>query len=709
VIYQFGAFRLDTVRRRLRRGDELLPLTPKAFDTLAVLLSRSGQVVEKEEILKAVWPDTFVEDATLAQNIATIRRVLGDTAETPAYIATVPRRGYRFLQTVHEAAEATPQPLSAAPPALDNARTAGRTARERLWMMVAAGLALAVGALGISSWRATQTPAAPFAFTISPPDGTTFSTSGAFMTVSPDGRALAFVAVSSNGTDSLWLRSFDTVAARPLPRTDGASQPFWSADSQSIAFFADGRLKRVAIASGHVETICTVPSGAQPLAGTWNSRDDILFASLRHGILRVSSTGGVPTLAVPHDPSGGHEAWPQFLPDGRHFLYEVAAADADRSGIFVGALDSTVTTRLVATSSSAAYSPSGHLVFVRNGQLVAQSVDVDQRRMSGPPRPIAEGIAFNGGSRRANFSLSRNGVLAYRTVSETQLVWFDRAGNTIAPAGPPAGYLQFRIAPDRQAVVAARLDPLVGTSDLWILGPDAHSERRLTFDAGWDRDPIWSPDGTRIRFASDRGLRWQMFEKPSDGEGPDRMVFFVDRNVWPQDWSATRGVLFNEWDHDQQTKSDFWLLRNGVATTPARLPDVEAGAQHGRISPNGRWLAYESYETGTSVYVRPLDSVESRWQIAVSGSEPRWRADGRELFYLSGDLSLMALEVDTGPAFRAKSARRLFQTRAVTPSGMIGGQVYDVSADGQRFLIKTAASLSPITVVVNAFSSLRAR
>jgi DNA-binding winged helix-turn-helix (wHTH) protein len=710
--YQFGPFRLDATKRRLWRGEELVPLTPKAFDTLLVLVSRAGKVVEKDEILKAVWPDTFVEEATLAQNISTLRKALGDT-ETPTYIATVPRRGYRFLETVTDgpnAADLNAAPDSdrtPAPPPMQPA--AARKRVERIWIAISATLALGLVVVGIAAIRTTVRHAAPVMFTISPSDGTRFSPSGGFMTVSPDGRYVVFVASDSQGIDRLWLRSLDSVAEHMLPGTEGAFQPFWSPDSRFIAFFADDKLKKVGIAPGPVRTICNMPSGANPLAGTWNTHDDILFSAARQGITRVSASGGTVTSLVPLEPADDSVAWPQFLPDGRHFLYLLDSGRPDRTGIYVGALDSPERTRIAATRSYALYAPSGHLLFIKDGTLVAQPFNSGARELTGSPVPLAERVAYNASTARGVFALSQNGVLMYQTVGDTQLVWFDRAGKSLGPVGAPGGYLHFAISPDTAHVAAARLDPQTGTSHIWVLDAQGGEERRLTFDTSWETRPLWSRVGSRIAFNTNRRGRWEVYEKTPGGDGPGRLLLSSETSVLAEDWAPDDRLVFER--SNQNTKDDFQWQAPGGDAKPASLPYLEADEDEARISPDGRWLAYRRYESGSFIYVRPVHSMDSRWQVSSLVSqwaEPRWRGDGRELFYLSPDLSVMAVDIQAGAAFRPGMARRLFQTRAVAPSGL-AGQAYDVTSDGQRFLVKVPASFSPITVVVNWTSLLQDR
>ena len=703
----FGPFRLDPTKRRLWRGDEVVPLTPKAFDTLLVLVSRAGTTVEKDDLLKAVWPDTFVEEATLAQNISTLRRALGDTSETPTFIATVPRRGYRFLEPVSEIEEDPSEARPREGQGLDGQESVHRQDRgapaNLAGMAIGTALALvAVGliAVAVNARRPSAPTSVPVVFTISAPDGERFSPSGGFMAVSPDGRHIAFVASDREGTDRLWLRSVDSLGAHMLGGTERAYQPFWSSDSRFIAFFADGKLKKVRISSGPVQIVCDTPPGSIPLAGAWNSHDDILFSNARQGIVRVSATGGVATSLIAKESADDAVAWPQFLPDGRHFLFLLDSAQPDRAGIYVGALDSQERVRVSTARSSALYSPSGHLLFVQGGTLVAQAFDGFKLRVTGPPSPVAAQVAFNVGTGRGTFSVSQNSVLAFRSTDTNELVWVDRSGRPLGHVGSSGNYVRFAVSPDNSLVAASRIDPQLGASHIWIIEATGSRERRLTFDSSWETQPLWSRDGSRVAFGSNRRGRWEIYEKASNGDGPDRLLLSSATSVSPEDWSPDGRMLYQQ--SNLKTKGDFWLAAPGDGK-PLALPYLESDEGNARISPDGRWIAYKAYESGWFIYVRSMSSPENRWQVSSAVdqfSEPRWRGDGKELFYLAPDLSIMAVSIEPGSAFKVGPARRLFPTEAAAPSGL-AGQAYDVATDGQRFLVKKPASVSPITVVVN--------
>jgi DNA-binding winged helix-turn-helix (wHTH) protein/Tol biopolymer transport system component len=691
--YAFGPFRLETIKRRVWRGDQLVALTPKAIDTLVVLVTNAGAVVEKDDLLKAVWPDTFVEEATLAQNISTIRKALGDNSETPTYIATIPRRGYRFVASV-----TTPAGSGG------GAAVTVDPARKPLWIAVTAaltaGLLVAVVTRIVSNRPVSPEPSPRAVFTITAPAGARFSASGSFLAASPDGRYVAFVATGDGGTDRLWLRPLDSPDARVLNGTDGAYQPFWSANGRSVAFFAGGKLTRVDIASGSLQTICNLPDGVEALAGTWNRNDDVLFALPQHGIARVPASGGVPTFVV-RNGIGTSAMWPQFLPDGRHFLYSVAATQVDLAGIFVGSIDSAEQRRVAEVPSSASYAPPGYILFVKRGGLMAQPFDPIRLQTMGEPAPVADRVSVNPKTGRAAFSVSQNGILAYGTLSTTQLTWFDRTGKSLGAVGPPGTYLQFALAPDGRRIAASRVDATTGTSDIWIIEGADGSERRLTFDPGWETVPLWSRDGSEVLFTSDRLGRRQIFRKPADGGSADQPLRLAGISGVPAGWLPDGRLLL--YQHGQRSEaSDYWLVTEEGDRTLERLPDFSADVSDAaQVSPDGRWLAFEAPDAGWSIYARPVRAKEPRWQIASGGAKrPKWRSDGRELYYLAPDRSLMAVDVRPGATLLFGPVRRLFGTNAEPPTGLTG-QPYDVSPDGERFLIKTVVYKPPITVIAN--------
>jgi DNA-binding winged helix-turn-helix (wHTH) protein len=391
VVHRFGPFRFNGTLRRLYKDDEPIALTPKAAETLLALLERADRVVEKDELLRVVWGDVFVGEDTLAQNISTLRRALGDDAGRPQFIATMPRRGYRFVApvtTLQKEADSSERETPAAP--------------KRLTPLVAAGaaaVAIALVLLGLSVPRMSRTekvrgPEAEFS--VSEPDGHRFSASGGMLTVSPDGEYLTFVATDASGSDSLWLRPLGSAVYRPLEGTEGAAQPFWSPDSRTIGFFANKRLKAVDVASGNVRVIAPLTS-ARALGGTWSRHGEILFSIPGDGLFTVAASGGMPSRVIPavDDTCSGCSAWPFFLPDGRHFLYTLLPAKGVSPGIYVTELGGVDTHLLIDAVSSSAYLVSGFLLFARDGTVYVQPFDARRLQVGDAPRPIVHGVAFN--------------------------------------------------------------------------------------------------------------------------------------------------------------------------------------------------------------------------------------------------------------------------------------------------------------------------
>jgi Tol biopolymer transport system component len=437
----------------------------------------------------------------------------------------------------------------------------------------------------------------------------------------------------------------------------------------------------------------------QPLTGTWSEAGDILFGSVRDGIYRVPASGGTQELFVRKTPEDIAVLWPQFLPDGRHFLYVVTSRRTERAGIYAGSLDSGSARRVAATRSYAVYVPDGFLLFIQDGTLVAQPFDAATLRASGKPIPVADRVAFNVGNGRGVFGASSSGVLAFRRASAAQLVWFDRDGNRLGRVGPAGEYLHFALSPDNTHIAAARLDPRTGTSDIWIIDVADGNARRLTFEGARAAHPLWSRDGAAILFASDTSGRREIRKVVLNGQR-DELVFSSKNSAIPADWSPEGNLLFYQWDHN--TKQNFSLVSLGKSTAPMPLPYLGADESSGRISPDGRWLVYGTWESGWTVYVRPLQSSEGRWQLSAPGTvepQPQWRGDGREIYFVADDLSLMAADVNAEHAFRLGPARRLFRTTLIAPSGMTGN-AYDVTSDGRRFLLKLPVETPSISVVV---------
>jgi eukaryotic-like serine/threonine-protein kinase len=575
-----------------------------------------------------------------------------------------------------------------------------RTSREGLWMgisVVLFGAAALMLILVIGYTWQTLTVTNLVRFTISPPKDTAFA-SGPVL--SPDGRRLVLVASSrSEGRTSLWIRSLDAATVRPLAGTDGASLPFWSPDSRLIGFFAEGKLKKIDASGGPAETLCDAPNGR---GGTWNREGVILFSpDVEAPIYRVPASGGtaVPVTRLGSDPS---HRWPHFLPDGRHFLYLVLREQRDASEIYIASLNSEKAIRLLAASSSIAYAPPGYLLYVRHRALLAQQFDAALLRLAGEPFTVADEVGCFGEigpTGHGAFSVSESGALVYGNVEDpmTQLVWFDRLGKQLEPVAPAGTYFGPALSPDGRRVAVVRADPKTRATDLWLLDLSRPSFSRFTFDSSPDAAPFWSPDGSRIAFGSLRRGRWELNIKASSGA------------VIEQQLPNTEDYrLFGGWSPDgtflvaRNASSDaLWafLLDHRKPFQLLQAPLQEASSHFhvdAQFSPDGRWLAYVSDESGRAeVYVQGFPPGGGKWQISNGGGDqPRWRRDVKELFYLTENKKLMSVEVKTSAVFEATVPAPLFETRALD---------YDVTADGQRFLLNTVkeAADSPVTVVLN--------
>ncbi len=592
---------------------------------------------------------------------------------------------------------------------------AQRARLHRVAWGLAAMMTLLTIAFAVAFFHPARREAHAIRYILSPPEGQAFAASPP--AISPDGSRLAYVA-SSGGKTLLWVRPLDSLAAQALSGTEDASNPFWSPDSRFIAFFAQGRLKKIEVSGGPPQTLCNTPSG---FGGTWNQDGVIVFgggSGLIDVLYRVSATGGVATPLTKLDQSRqemGHR-WPYFLPDGRHFLYVADSARRGNEGSFViyaRSLDSEDARRLLVADSMAAFAgPSdghaGYLLFVREEALLAQAFDAKTLQITGGPTPVVERVSSHRSSGSALFSVSTDGVLAYRSGSatKTQLVWFDRGGKQAGSIGPPGDYRQPRLSPDEKRLAVDRRDPETREYDIWLLDVLRGTPSRFTF-SGNAAVPVWSPDGGRIIFCD--GELSNLHQKLSNGSGSDEPVLKSSERKIPTDWSQDGRFIVYE-SLGEKTRRDLWVLPLFGDRKPFPFLNTEFIEQQGHLSPDGRWIAYASNESGTSqVYVQSFQKSGGKWQISTDGgADPAWRRDGKELFFLAPDKKLMAVDATGGSTFEASVPRVLFQTRV---TGLEDARNhYVVAGDGQRFLVNTLVEEStslPMTVVVNWTADLK--
>jgi len=607
-------------------------------------------------------------------------------------------------QALTWAASAASGTMTGAVRALPQASTPTRA----VWIAAVILLAIAsVAAMLIVSTR-TRSNTTPYRFEVFPPEHATFNPAPTFMSISPDGRYLAFIATSRDGNAGLWIRALDSVVSRLLPGTDGAYQPYWSPDSRFIAFGVGGQKFYKVDVTGGAPQLITDAAGSQ--MGTWNRDGIIVFkesASAGSGLSRISATGGPVTPATILDGNHGetNHQWPQFLPDGRHFLYLTKSSQPEYdSVVYVGSLDNQPPIRLMRADSQAMYAPPGYLLFMRGETLFAQAFDSDRFRLSGDPIPLPEQVERSPvGTRRAAFYVSQTGVLAYRSVGQTELTWVDRTGKPLRVIGPPGRYSNPALSPDERRLAVGRLDPQTGMPDIWLLDLARDLWSRLTSDPGPDDMPVWSPEGTQIVFR--RGGR--LYHKAAAGTGTEQELSVSFKAMdQPLDWPRQpRELVYSS--VDKTTKNDLMTLaidgdRSSTGFLRTSFNEFEA-----QVSPNGRWIAYVSDESGKNdVYVRPFPSGDGKWLISTTGGiEPKWRSDSKELFYLSTDRNLMSVSIRADSTFEPGTPTQLFATRmsVLTNTGFTRNQ-YVVADNGQRFLINQPPEgppSAPITVLVN--------
>jgi Tol biopolymer transport system component/DNA-binding winged helix-turn-helix (wHTH) protein len=717
ALYEFGSFRLDPAKRLLSRSGEPVTLAPKTFDLLLLLVESEARVLTKRELMSALWPDTFVEEASLSYQIAALRKALGD--ECDGWIETVPKHGYRFAA-----------PVTEIPGAQDDGHGQIQQAHRKFsfrqaapWL-VAAVAVLLLAIVTVAYFRKTAPAAQTIRFTVFPPEKTTFTPTD-FPALSPDGGWLAFTATGSDGKRMLYVRSLDSLITRPLAGTEGAFMPFWSPDSRSIAFFAEGKLKKIDTQGGPVLALCDTPNGSP---GAWNRDGVILFSGFgHHSLYRLAATGGEARPVTLRDLFLQEMIlFPQFLPDARHFIYFALGRPVGNGGVYVGSLDSKEAKRLVTTSAQAAYAAPppgmvgpGYLLFMRGNTLVAQPFDAGKLELSGEALPVIDQLEtptniMGVGAFGVAYSISDTGTLAFRQgkgVDMAELVWLNRNGTRLSTVGEPADYTNPALSPDEKKLAVGRRDPQAKTRDIWIFDLERGTSSRFTFDPGDDLNPTWSPDGNRIAFTSDRKGHRDIYQKSAAGTGQDELLIeaTTGNQVAIHDWSVDgRTILFHT--TRQNREGNIWMLPLEGKRKPSLVIDTAFETTNARLSPNGRWIAYSSNESGKfEVYIQSFPPSGSKWQVSTKGGdEPQWRRDGNELFYLARDNRIMAVDVKTeSPEFQAGIPKPLFEVRR-TPA--LRRNHYVVAANGQRFLAVLPleeTTSSHITVVTNWMAGLK--
>jgi len=610
------------------------------------------------------------------------------------------------LQAIAEAPLTATQPPSVVPP-------------RRSWLpWVAAGvLAMAAMAFAMAYLQSLRTPQVSVHSYILPPEKVTFVLTGNTAgppVLSPDGLRIAFVAKNTDGKQMLWIRPLNSAVAQPMSGTEGATYPFWSADSRYVGFFAAGKLNKLDASGGPPQALCDAPSGR---GGTWNSTGTIVFApDTTSGLARVDAAGGTRVALTTLDTKETSHRWPEFLPDGNHFLYFAHGATSADSGIYLAALDSKDKDKdrklLLRNDSNAIYAAPGYLLFVRDNTLVAQRFNLRSLALEGEAKPLADHVAVNTDTWRSVLTASASGELLYQHGAAgggSQLFWYDpsgKQGEAVLPEN--ADYYWPILSPD-SSKLAFDLENN-GVGDIWVVDLARHTKTRLTFGPLYSGWPIWWPDGKSIVFDyGTSGNPDSLYRQNADGTGSKEKLLETP-GITEIPFSVSpdgRHLTYMRRDPKSNTGWDIWALPmlpdNSGDQKPFPVVATNFSDVTPSFSPDGKWLAYANNETGRQeVYIQPFPSGAGRWQVSTAGgSRPNWRKDGKELFFFSTDQQIMAVDVNQkGASLQLGAPHALFKATTVTS----GSGPYTVSADGKKFVMNTVLPQSitePLTLITN--------
>jgi DNA-binding winged helix-turn-helix (wHTH) protein/Tol biopolymer transport system component len=674
-LIRFDTFEVDVRTGELRREGIKIKVAEQPFSVLALLLASPGEVVTREELQQKLWPaDTFVDfDRGLNKAINRLREALGDSADAPRFIETLPKRGYRFIGNV-------------LPPSQAAHGVSAPSKRKRVVLGSIAALAIAPVAI-LAAWLWATNPATPgraaplIRSSLLPPQGRAFVPYS--LALSRDGTHLAFVAEAADGSRSLWIRALATTMATPIAGTDGAGLPFWSPDGRQVGFFADRKLKVAEVAGGAIRIVADAP---RPSGGAWNRNDVIVFAPDVNGPLyRVAAAGGSP-VAVSRVPEGndlyGHR-WPVFLPDENHFLYVAisAAARSDNSPeLHVGSLDTLDSTRIEWDGARSVAYALDHLLYVRGGTLFARPFDSTARRAGGTPVPIAAvDLATAPAFFQLPLAVSANGVLVFQSSTDvpSQLMLLAADGREQTEL-PVMKYASPVFSPDGRRLAGSCEGPRDGASSICVRDLERGIASRIT-EGPRDRYPVWSRDGQQIAYSSAEGI----YRMQADGSGSPQLV---SRRGIPTSWLPDGRVLSFGSQHGEVSLALSSTLTHEVT-------ELGGGAE-GQLSPDASWLAYLARD---GLVVQKFPSSTPRVTVAAAGAaQPRWSADGRQLFYISADKKLMVADFD--PTAATAGAPRILTQTLIIGAAFVGHQ-YDVAPDGRFVINVTTNDSAPLTLM----------
>jgi Tol biopolymer transport system component len=665
-----------------------------------------------------LWPDTFVEENNLAQAVSSLRQALADNPGSPQYVKTVPRRGYVFAHPVHQISEQdlggpkeivvpTLTPIPTVVP--EEARAQEKSPSGRLWggtgprslgntqvMVLMAVLVVIVSALFLVFFRSVfHRHGVNARSLIAPPPGWEFLSTGDMagsLILSPDGVNAVFGAMNASSQSTLFLRKIDSLTAEPIAGTEGAAMPFWSPDGGKIGFFADQKLKAVHLADGSVHVVCGLREN--PRGGTWETGDTILFAdSTRGPILEVSANGGTPNSVT--DLAQSHfttHRWPESLPDGKHFLFLAAnhdQASSSKPAVFLGSLDGNPP-RFVVESDSNALFVAGQLLFVSGGRLLAQPFDPGTGRVGTAARILTDTVEYDRGQWHAAFAATPQ-LLVYRQRPKTPgaqvITFFDDSGKVVKTASRPGIFQGASVSPDGKTVASSCDDPELNICLI-------HQDGTLTriSEGPIDTDPVWSPDGSSLVYATHRGAeRFGLVLKDLKAQSPERVLMESDISVSPTSWSPDqKELLIERVNADNHFElAVFRLADQNYRNFLAAKYNVAVG----KFSPDGKWVAYQSDETGQDqVYIASYPDPRQKYVVSRGGGQAaRWGQSGREVYFLDTSDMIYRVRIETvGASLKIGAPQPLFRPAILPPP--YDSESFDVSGKEPVFVVDANAS-----------------
>jgi Tol biopolymer transport system component len=577
------------------------------------------------------------------------------------------------------------------------------SARSRMFWLAAIGAAIVLGTVAGLFLHPPAQPAASIRAVINPPPDMRFRLTSDLAgppILSPDGSYLAFTAIGADGKTNLWVRSMNSADAHMLSDTQDAIFPFWSPDSKSLGFFANGKLRTIEVDSSVGQTLCDAQLGR---GGAWSRTGVIVFsASPTSPLSQINANGGAPGPLIGLDALHSSLRWPSFLPDGKHFLYFAMNHDpskASNNAVYYASIDGRENRMLIRAQSNALYA-AGYLLFSRGDQLMAQPFDPNKGVLSGEQQAIASGVLNDVSTWRMTSSATDNGLLAFGngTSGSVEMIWMDRSGKPLKVAADNLQNLQYASLAPQGDRVALTIDS--GVNDVWVLDLARGVRTRLTFGPVGNTFPVWSPDGRWIAYSSLRTSGSGIYRRAADGSGPEEMLVPAPEGtlIAPNDWSHDGKTLFYSPNPYTQKDDGIWAA---ALDGDRKSRQVLQHGSNAALSPNGRWLAYSSTESGRrEVYVVAYGNGGGKWQVSLSGGQvPQWSADGRELFYFDANQSLVTASVrEAGSALQIGAPQTI-----VSQWTILTVPFYSVSGDGKRILMERVSQQvnQPITVITN--------